>query len=441
MTLLEAAAALRAKRVSSLELTDECLKKIAASKLNAFITVTEDLARKRASEMDAERAHGIDRGPLHGVPFAHKDLICTKGLRTTSGSKIFADFIPDYDAEVHEKLLNAGAVMAGKTGMHEHAYGITSNNPHFGPVRNPHDPERIPGGSSGGSGVAVAAGMVPWASGTDTGGSIRIPASFCGCVGLKATYGSVSKRGVLPLGYSLDHVGPLTQTVLDAAVVFEIMSGRRLPARQGVGGLRIGIPENFYFARLDAEVDQAVRSAAKKAEELGAKVSTVRVPNIDELNTVSRVILLAEASCALRKHMGRRSDFGADVLALLDQGRLIAATDYLDAQRLRGVFCREFKRLWNDVDCIFTPTTPAPAAKIGATQSDVGGVTEDVRLAATRLVRGINALGVPALAVPCGKTKTGLPIGLQIVAPPGREDTLIRVGVAIEEVIGYRGLV
>lgn len=445
MTILEAAAALRARKISSLELTEESLKRIARANpaLNAFITVLEDSARARASALDAELSHGVDRGPLHGIPIAHKDLVMTRGVRTTAGSKLFAGFIPDRDAVVASKLNDAGAVLVGKTGLHELAYGVTSNNPHYGAVHNPWDLERIPGGSSGGSGAAVAAGLVPMATGTDTGGSIRIPSSFCGTVGLKPTYERVSRRGVFPLGLTLDHIGPMTRTVRDAAVAFHAMTdhstGYVPPAHVDIKGLRIGLPENYYFDRLDLEVAGAVRAAIQTAGALGARIVDVRVPDIDALNTVGRILLLVEAVAVLRPHLDRRGDFGADVLALLDQGRLISGGDYVDAQRLRRIYIREFSRLWPQVDCLVAPGTPTPAPKIGQSTMQVGALTEDVRLATTRLVRGINVLGIPALALPCGFTKSGLPIGLQLLAAPRQEDVLLRVGAALEDAAGLTG--
>ncbi len=226
MTIQEAGAALRAKKITSVELTNQSLQRIAESnpKLNAFITVLADQARAQAAALDTELAQGHDRGPLHGIPIAHKDLVMTRGIRTTAGSKIFSDFIPTEDAEVATKLTAAGAVTIGKTGLHELAYGITSTNPHFGAIHNPWDLNRIPGGSSGGSGAAVSAQLVFMATGTDTGGSIRIPSSFCGTVGLKPTYERVSRRGVLPLGLTLDHIGPMTRTVRDAAISFNAMA-------------------------------------------------------------------------------------------------------------------------------------------------------------------------------------------------------------------------
>lgn len=440
MTLLEMHDALRAKKVSSLELTNDALDRIAREnpRLNAFITVAAESARTRASAMDAELSHGIDRGALHGIPIAHKDLVYTKGIRTTGGSLLFMDFIPDHDADIAVNLDNAGSVMVGKTNLHELAYGITSSNPHFGAVRNPWDTECIPGGSSGGSGAAVAAGLLPMATGTDTGGSIRIPASFCGVTGLKPTFGLISKRGVMPLGWTMDHMGPIAKTVRDTAVSFHAMSGAKggyvPPAHVDIRGLRIGLPLNYYFDHLDLEVAQSVRTAVQTAAALGARIVDIKVPDIDGLNVVGRVLLLAEATSVHRANLlARRSEFGPDVLTLLDQGRLIRASDYVDAQRLRRIYIRKFSKLWSQVDCIFTPTTPTPAPKIGQTRMMVGGRDEDTRLATTRLMRAINVLGIPALSIPSGFTKSGLPIGLQMLAAPRAEDTLLKVGAAVED--------
>jgi aspartyl-tRNA(Asn)/glutamyl-tRNA(Gln) amidotransferase subunit A len=450
MTLLQAAADLRARRVSSVELTRAALATIERlnPKLNAFLTVTAEAAMARAAAADAELARGEDRGPLHGAPIALKDVFCTRGVRTTCGSLLFADYTPDHDSAVAEKLAAAGAVLLGKTNMHELAYGITSNNPHFGAVRNPWDVERIPGGSSGGSAAAVAAGMAFMAMGSDTGGSIRLPAALCGVVGLKPTFGRVSRYGVLPLDFSLDHMGPLTRSVRDAAVTLEALAGydgrddtsSRRPVEGytpepgcSIAGLRVGLAENFYCERLQPEVAAAVRGAAGRAESLGARVVPVRVPDIAALNAVARVILLSEASAAMERHLGDRNRFGADVLALLDQGRLVAAVDYVNAQRLRRMFQRDFRRVWRDVDCLFVPTSAITAAKIGATTVSIDGADEDVRLANTRFLRGFNALGLPALSVPCGLDAAGMPIGLQIVGPEFGEATVLRAGAALED--------
>ena len=330
MTILEMGDALRAKKVSSLELTNDTLEENRRRnpRLNAFITVIAEAARARASAMDAELSHGIDRGPMHGIPIAHKDLVYTKGVRTTGGSKIYKDFVPDHDADIAINLDKAGAVLVGKTNLHEFAYGITSTNPHFGAVRNPWDTDRIPGGSSGGSGAAIAAGIVPMATGTDTGGSIRIPASFCGITGLKPTFGLISKRGVMPLGWTMDHMGPMTKTVRDCAVVVS-RDGADKPAmsrgRKSIfAACASACRSNYYFDKLDLEVAESVRTAVQTAAALGARIVDIKVPNIDEINVVGA--RPAAGGGDVRAHgedLKRRADIGPDVMTLLDQGRLI----------------------------------------------------------------------------------------------------------------------
>ncbi len=442
MTIREASVALRSREVSCLELTNRCLDHIAKlnPRLNAFITVTEDGARQRARELDGDLARGVDWGALHGIPIAHKDLIWTRGVRTTSGSRLFADFVPQFDAPVVERLNQAGAVVLGKTGLHELAYGVTSENPHFGSIRNPRDLERSPGGSSGGSGAAVASDMAFMATGTDTGGSIRIPASFCGVVGLKPTYGAVDRSRVQPLGLSLDHVGPLTRSVGDARLTFQIMAHpvHDRAAWANIRDIRIGLPENFYFSGIEPEVKRAVEKAARDAEQLGARVTPVRVPDIEALNAAGRVILLAEASALYEPYWERREDFGADVLALLDQGRLVPATDYINAQRLRRALLKDFHALFANIDCLFTPTTPIAAPRIGQKQVELDGQPVDTRLAATRFVRGINVLGFPALSLPCGASGEGLPIGLQMIARPFEENLLLTLGEALEPLLSWK---
>jgi aspartyl-tRNA(Asn)/glutamyl-tRNA(Gln) amidotransferase subunit A len=420
VTIDEAARKLRAREVSAVELAEESLRRIreGQSRLNAFITVTADLAFEQARRADEELAGGVDRGPLHGIPYALKDNFETRGVPATCGSKIFARRVPDRDSAVYQKLTEAGAVLMGKTGMHEFAYGITSDNPHFGPIRNPRDPARIPGGSSGGSGAAVAADMVFFAMGTDTGGSIRVPASYCGCVGLKPAYGRVSRSGVFPLGFSLDHVGPLTRTVRDAELVMNAIA-EPLPVSPPIQALRIGVPRNFFNDRLAPPVAEAFDSALRKAEALGCRLVPITVPNPAEINTVGRVILLSEASSVLQPWLDRREDFGADVLSLLEQGRLVSATDYIDAQRLRKLYRNRWAELWDQVDIVLTPTTPVQAPLIGQTVVE----DEDVRLASTRFVRPFNVLGIPALSIPFGPNT--LPVGIQLV---GSERTVMDVG-------------
>ena len=436
MTIVEAGQALRSRQISCLELTNRCLDHIGKlnPRLNAFITVTEQSARARAQELDRELTSGRDRGPLHGIPIGHKDLIWTKGVRTTSGSKLFERFIPDRDAHVVEKLNDAGAVMVGKTGLHELAYGITSDNPHFGTIRNPRNTEHIPGGSSGGSAVAVATGMALMATGTDTGGSIRIPASYCGVVGIKPTYGLVSVAGIQPLGFSLDHIGPLTTTVGDARVSLDAMAdgARRKPAPMSVRDIRVGVPQNYYFTQVAAEVREAVHKAAKRAEELGARVIPVPVPDIEALSAASLVILLSEAAALYEPYLERQGEIGLDVRALLYQGGLVPATDYVNAQRLRKVLANEFRALFRSIDCLFTPATPITAPRIGQREVEIDGEMLDTRLVTTRFARGFNGLGFPALAMPCGESPEGMPVGLQMVGRPFEESLLFTLGEALE---------
>jgi aspartyl-tRNA(Asn)/glutamyl-tRNA(Gln) amidotransferase subunit A len=450
VTIQEAADAIRDKRVSPVELAVAAISRIDRlnSTLCAFITVTAEYALMRARQAEAELATGLVRGPLHGIPIAVKDLFAMRGVANTAGSKIFENFVPDFNSTVVERLEAAGAVILGKLNMHELAYGVTSANPHFGAVRNPWDTERSPGGSSGGSGAAVAANIVYGAMGSDTGGSIRIPAAFCGTVGLKPTYGRVSRYGVLPLGYSLDHMGPLTRCVRDAGIFLNAIAGRdrrddassRRPLVDfvpddgcSIRGMRLGFPQNFYFERLDPEVESAVRGAIARAASLGAEVKPVSVPDISALNAVGQVILLSEASAVMDPHMEPRARFGADVLTRLDQGRLIPAIDYINAQRIRRKFRLEFDRLWSEVDCMLMPTTPNTAPRIGEETIRLGGRDEDARLAATRFVRAINVLGLPALSIPCGLSGSGLPVGLQILGPAFEEATILKVGAALED--------
>ena len=450
MTIREAADSLRARAFSAVELTTAAIGRIERfdPTLKAFITVTAEQALAQAQKADSELAAGRDRGPLHGIPIAAKDMFFTRGVRTTAGSLVYEEFVPDFDAAVIERLESAGAVMLGKLNQHELAYGITSDNPHFEAVRNPWNIDHSPGGSSGGSSAAVASGIAYAALGTDTGGSIRIPASFCGTVGLKPTYGRVSRYGVFPLGWSLDHVGPLTRSVRDAAQVLNTIAGHdrrdatssRHPVVDfvpdedcSIRGMRIGFPESFFFDRLDADVESSVRGALARAQSLGAVVKPVLIPDMEAVNTAGRLILLCEASAALEPHLVNRLQFGPDVLALLDQGRLLPATDYIHAQRLRKKFQHEFAHVWSEVDCLITPTTPTTAPRVGQNTVRLGGKEEDVRLASTRLVRGMDVLGLPALSMPCGLATNGLPVGLQIIGPPFDEALILRAAAALED--------
>jgi aspartyl-tRNA(Asn)/glutamyl-tRNA(Gln) amidotransferase subunit A len=449
VTLREAALAFQDRQLSSFELTKSTIERIDHMNpaLNAFLTLFPQTSMDRAALADRERKENVDRGPLHGIPVAVKDAFDIRGVHTTGGSKVI-DYLASESAAVVDSLEAAGAVVMGKLNMHELSYGITSNNPHFGAVRNPWDMERIPGGSSGGSAAAVGADLVFAALGTDTGGSVRIPASYCGVVGFKPTFGRVSRFGVLPLAPSLDHVGVLARNVRDTAAVFKaiVSYDPRDPSssrhhvvdytpQDGISlqGLRLGFPEKFFFERLDPDVESAVRGAIARAGALGADVKPVQVPNIEAINAVGYVILLAEAAATLERYVGDRSRFGVDVLSLLDQGRCLPAVDYVNAQRLRRKLQIEFAAVWKEVDCLMMPTTPNTAPRIGEELIRFRDGDQDVRALATRLVRAFNVLGLPALSMPCGLSSRGLPIGLQLVAAPFEEATLLQLGVALED--------
>ncbi len=451
MPISELAPKIQRGELSPVELTREALASIEKRQpvLNAFILVTAEHALRRAQQAETEIAAGQYRGPLHGIPYAAKDLFYTKGITTTVGSKLLADFVPDFDSTVIEKLNEAGAVMVGKAGLHEWAYGITSNNPHFGTIRNPWDTDRIPGGSSGGSTSALAAGMCSFSLGSDTGGSIRIPASLCGLVGLKATFGRVSRYGVFPLGHTLDHAGPFGLTVRDTAMVYEAIAGYdardescvnrpvtavELDEQPNLAGKKIGVPRNFYFDKLDPEVEAAVRQAVKVLESLGAELVDITVPDIEEFNRVAQLILLVEASSVHARRLDQHRDgFGDDVRRLIDQGRFIAAIDYLNAQRRRRALIEGFDDLLKQVDVIVTPTIPIPAAKIGQDTAEIGGEVHNVRMATTRNMRALNMTGLPLLQVPCGLSSARLPIGLQIIGRLWDEAGIMQVGHAYEQ--------
>jgi aspartyl-tRNA(Asn)/glutamyl-tRNA(Gln) amidotransferase subunit A len=414
------------------ELMQETLAAIAAKDLfNSFITKTDEEALETARALDKQEFSG----PFHGIPIAHKDLFYTRGVRTTAGSPLFRNFVPESDGDVVANLKAAGAISVGKTNLHELAYGITCNNPHFGAVLNPHDLNRIPGGSSGGSAALVAAGLIPMATGSDTGGSIRIPASYCGIVGLKPTYDLLSRRGILPLNYGLDHAGPLGSCVEDCALAMNAMAGGtaefNLEALPSFKGMRVGVPDTFFFENIQADIDKAVRDCVELMRKLGGAVRDVRLPNFSEVNAASRVIQMSEATALYIKYQDA-SSFGKDVWANLQDGRQIYAHEYVNSQRLRKIYRRQMDSVWQEVDVIVTPTTAITAPLRGATTVEINGRNEDVRLASTKLVRGWNYLGEPALALPCGKDPGGLPMGLQMIAAPFQDARLLQVAKTLE---------
>ncbi len=449
-TLCTLSKAIRKKEISPLEVTRAFLERIKNhdQKINAFITLLTSSALRAARQAEKEILKGKYRGPLHGMPFAAKDLFFTKGIRTTCGSKILTDFVPRYDAAVIERLFSAGAILLGKLNMHEFAYGTTSVNPHYGAVRNPWDRERITGGSSGGSAAALACSFAPLTLGTDTGGSIRIPAALCGVAGLKPTYGRISRYGVYPLCWSLDHPGPMAKSVADLALAMNILAGHdpRDPASPKVSvpnysqaltkdleGIRLGVPDRYYFDRLDQEVHTAVKKAIRDLKGLGAKVQPISIPYLHEASAAAFVALVAEGAAALEKwHLTRSRDLGEDVRARLNLGAAIKATQYLKAQRVRGKVREIFMEAFKKVDALITPQLPITAPKIGQSNISWGKGTESVVAALTRFTRIYNLIGIPSLCLPCGYSSSGMPIGLQIAAKPFAEETVLKVGHAYE---------
>ena len=434
LTVAEMGSLLRSRKVSSVELVSAVLARLPDA-YNSFITITGEQALRQAGERDAELARGEDRGPLHGIPIAHKDLFHTAGVRTTGASLLYQDFVPTEDAEVVTRLYEAGAVSVGKTNLHELAYGATSQSVHFGPVLNPRDPECIPGGSSGGSAAVVAAGILALTTGTDTGGSIRIPSSYCGVVGMMPTYGLVSRRGVMPLAFSLDHPGPIAQSVHGCALAMDAMTGTRMSQeRVEVAGLRVCVPRNFFFDHVHEGVAKSVRHVAELLAENGAIVEEHTIPDLHEGNVAARVIQLCEAA-ALYARCNDPSLFGTDVWRLIEQGRMFAAHEYINAQRLRSVFRAAFDRLWENVDVMVAPTTPMAAPRQDQATVHFGLHEEDVRIASTRLTRGIAFTGEPALSLPCGWSEEGLPIGVQLIAAPGQDARLLAIGRRVEALL------
>jgi aspartyl-tRNA(Asn)/glutamyl-tRNA(Gln) amidotransferase subunit A len=452
MSVADLARRIATKEVSPVEAVRAHLDRIAAldAGLRAFITPTADAALEAARAAEAELAAGRPPGPLHGVPFALKDLFDTAGVRTTAGSKILADRVPAADATVTRRLRAAGAILLGKLNMHEFAYGPEGLNAHYGTSRNPWDAAdaRVAGGSSSGSGVAVAAGLAPFALGSDTGGSIRIPAALCGIVGLKPTYGRVSRAGVLPLAWSMDHVGPMTRTAADAALILRALAGYDpadpttsvLPvpdytaALTGrVTGLRVGIVRAFFLDAAAPEVRQAVEAAAQSLEGLGARVDDVQLDHVADVAAASMAIVGAEALAYHAEWVRTRpGDYQADVLERLRMGAFVSGVHYVRAQQARATFRAAVDEALAKRDVLLAPATPIVAPRLGETEAVLGDGKTDVRSSLIRLTRPFNFSGHPACALPCGFTAGGLPIGMQIVGRPFDEATVLRAADAYQ---------
>src|SRR5437879_3383759 len=443
----------RKRKLSPVEATKLMLARIELvnPKLNAYITVTAELALAQAKKAESElfvrpsRKGHRDRGPLHGIPVSLKDNIYTRGIRTTAGSRILKDFIPKEDAAVVRQLREAGAVLLGKANMHEFAYGVTSNNPHYGPVRNPWDLERISGGSSGGSAAAVAAGLCYGSIGTDTGGSIRIPSALCGVVGLKPTFGRVSVKDVIPLSPHLDCVGPLARTMAGAAMMLDpiFVRGKGEPSLQSAtkssrkGRFRLGLPKTFFSDVNSREVEFTFEQALRLLQKSGSNLKEVSIPLLFETEDAGNQIAWAEATHYHQQagcFPARAADYGEDVRARLEMGAKVSATAYLRAMEVRNSFIEHFHAAMADanVDALAVPTTPIAAPVIGEETTLVSGDKHATRALLLRLNRPANLAGLPAVSVPCGFTPEGLPVGLQLIGAVTDEHLLLQIAKVFE---------
>ncbi len=451
-SMTELARLIASKAASPVEVVEAHLDRIATldGKLKCYITVLGDSALEAAKAAESAVMSGNGAGPLHGVPVGLKDLYCTKGVRTTGGSKILGDWVPSEDATVVSRLTAAGAIVLGKLNMHEFAYGPEGLNPHYGTPWNPWDAatHRICGGSSSGSGAAVAAGLCPGALGSDTGGSIRIPSSLCGVTGIKPTYGRVSRAGVLPLAWSLDHVGPMCRTAADCALMLGAMAGYDprdpttsvLPAPDylaaltgQIKGLRIGVLRAFYLESTDPAARALVEAAVKTLEGLGASAQDVNLELPKHAAGASYAVISPEAYAY---HEGwiktRPQDYGADVRQRLLVGAFVSGADYLTGQRVRALIRDEVDRALGKLDVLVCATTPMPAPAVGQTEVAIGAETQPVRPNLIRFTRPFNLTGHPAASVPCGFTAAGLPVGLQIIGRPFDEATVLRAADAYQ---------
>ncbi len=448
-TIVDLAPRQRRKEVSPVELTRACLERIEGLNptLNAFITVTAESALAEARVAESEICRGDWRGPLHGIPIALKDLVDTAGTRTTAASAVFEHRIPTEDAVVVQRLRRAGAVILGKNNLHEFAYGGSSLVSFFGDVHNPRDEAHIAGGSSGGSAAAVAAGLCYAAIGTDTAGSIREPAALCGCVGIKPTYGRVSARGVIPLSWSLDHVGPLAATVADAAIVLQAIAGydpldvtsADVPVldyvsalREGTKNLRVGIPRAYFYDDLDDEVRAAVEQALGVIRDLVAEVPDVRL----DVPT-DRTVQAAEAFAYHADRIAQTPDlYQPETLRRIRSGEKISAAEYIQRRHGLDQQRRRAHDIFAAVDLLVTPTMPIPAPAIADLKKNLDAL-RPAELILLRNTRPFNVWGLPAISVPCGFTKSGLPIGLQIAGPHWREDLVVRLANTYEQAVSF----
>lgn len=443
---------IQTKEISPVEIIRAYLERISTLEpiLNSFITVLADQAQTAARKAEQEINSGKYKGPMHGIPFGLKDLFHVRGVRNTAGAKALEGFVPLMDGTVAARLHACGAILVGKLNMNPLAYGPIGDNQDYdyGHMHNPWNPELISGGSSGGSGSAVSSGQLPLAFGSDTGGSVRIPSALCGIVGLKPTYGRVSRHGFTTLSSSLDHPGPMARTVEDCALAMNVISGHdphdptsaRVPvpdytqALQGdIHGLRVGVPREYFEVFLEPHIERVVRSALETLKDLGAVIKEVSWPMYPYYETINTVILMAEAAASYRRLICEKGNQLYLPLRLrLEAGLFISAADYLQAQQSRSLFNQQCRELLEKVDLLAGPTVPVTACRIGATEVSTGEKTMGVIAALTQYASAYNLNGYPAITLPCGFSEDGLPIGLQMAGRPFDETTVLRAGHAYE---------
>ena len=459
LTIAELASKIEAKEISPVEVTEAALAQAdrLQPKLNSFITILHEGARSQAKELESALMRGEYKGPLHGIPIGIKDNLATAGIRTTVGSKVLADHVPEEDALVVSRCKAAGAIILGKENLEEFAAGPTSNNPHYGAVHNPWNLEHIPGGSSGGGGANVASRVTFASLGTDLGGSVRGPAGFCGVVGLKQTFGRVSQRGLMVTSFNGDHIGPLTRSVTDSALMLQVIAGHdpldpsTVPVPvpnysealgKGLRGLKMGVPSNYYFELMDPEVETGVRQAIAVLEELGVEGREVSLPNMKYAGAL-RIAGMVDSLVTHEPYLEhQREDYGPKVLYRTLAGQFVLGRDYSKALKVQRLIKEECARVLQEVDFLVTPTAPVAAWRIDAETVNLGGAEYPVRGPGagmtSRCTSPSNATGLPALSVPCGFTEFGLPIGFQLIGRPFEEQLLFQTAFGYESVSPYR---
>ena len=458
LSISEASGLLKKKELSPVDLVASHLLRIQETdeQLNSFITVLSDTSKKNATQAEKEILAGEWKGKLHGIPIGLKDLYYTKGIPTTVGSKIYENFIPEFNATVVDKLSEAGAIIIGKLQMHEFALGTTSHNPHYGPARNPWNTECVTGGSSGGSASSVSSGQCMGALGSDTGGSIRIPSALCGIVGMKPTFGRVSRYGVFPLSSSLDTVGPMTRTVEDNAIMLNAIAGHDIndsfssehhlsdytsDIEKDISGIKIAHPQTYFYDVIDEEVVCLMEKASEHFMNLGAKVEPVEVPILEHTLAISGTILLSEAAEIHSENIRAKAELiGNDVKSRLQQGALTLGVDYVKSQRARTIYNQKIDDLFKTYDILISPTVATGAPPLNDTSVDINGVQELIAPLLARLTRPQNITGLPTISLPIGFTSKGLPVAMQLTAPAFQEARLYNVANQYEKISAFKNM-